>query len=367
MEELQEKLEYAVGLTREEYVRSQQVATGVIRGKRMNGQKLFSIAMLVMCILTVGAEYRLTGIVPVDVAVLVTLMIIAELWVMLDTPRQIRKSQEMAYDATLFSGHNFNGALEVTEQGLTKRTEDETTRLNFAQCMAYIETADQLMFCVANGKSIVIPSRCLTPEDAEQTKQLAKAAIPAKKQYVLAEIEPKLEKRSPIGPLTAENDDVLHSVSVEYTANELKSQLTDTAIRGFFAKFPSKMLTAVFLTVVCFFIADTMPLPMFLSTFIVLFIAEIIMVRLRAKRAIASTDGDVCRLTLTLAERTLTVTGKGEKARRIRVPWERITRAVERPREVEFFVENSRMVTIPKRCIPDMDVFRETVDAKMKP
>ena len=366
MENLQDKIEYAVGLTREEYVRSQQVAMGILRGRRVQWQRVFSIVLLVMCVLTVGAEYRLTGSIPVDVAVLVTLMIIAELWVMLDSPRQLRKNHETAYDATLFSGHNFSGALEVTETGLIKRTEDETTRLDFAHCVAYIETADQLLFCVANGKSIVIPARCLTVEDAEVTKQLAKAAIPAKKQYLLAEIEPKLETRVPIGPLTRE-DGVMLSLSVEYTESELKSQLTDTAIRGFFAKFSSKMLTAVFFTVLFYFMTNTMPLPMFLSALLVLFLADIFFVRLRANRAITSSDGDVCRLTLSVTDRTLTVTGKGEKARRIRVPWERITRAVERPTEVEFYVEEARLVTIPKRCIPDMDEFRKAVDEKMKP
>ena len=67
-----------------------------------------------------------------------------------------------------------------------------------------------------------------------------------------------------------------------------------------------------------------------------------------------------------LTEQSLRVMGRGKQARRIRVPWERITRAVERPKVVEFFVDKNRVVVIPKRCIKELEQLREIVDAHMK-
>ncbi len=366
MENVLTEIEYAVGLARDEYVRSQTLVSAALRGRRLNMQRLISVALMLMCIASVGVEYHMTGVVDTEMAIVVTLMIVAELWMMLDMPRQVRRGHEAAYDTSLFSGHSFDGVLTVNEKGLVKRTADETNRVSFDRCTAFIEAEDMLLFCVTSGKSIVVPARCLTSEDAEFTKRMALAVISPAKQYVLAPIAPKLETRQPVGVPLPQTDEALVAVNVEYTASELKGHLTDTAIRGFFGKFSSKMLTAVFFTILAYFGLETSPLPLFLLALVLLFLMDIVTVRLRARRAIASSDGDVCRLKLELTDRYVRVTGRGEKTRRIQVPWARITRAVERPKEVEFFAEEARVVTVPKRCITDMEQLRHVVDAHMQ-
>ncbi len=358
--------EYVVGLSKEEFTRSQILANNVLRGNRGIGGRLFSIIIMLLCVATVGMEFRITHQIDPSLAIVVTLMIVAELWFMLDAPRQFRKKNELLYTMSRFSGHSFDGVVKVNEFGIEKSTVDETTRVGFSQCAAYIETEDMLMFCMTQGKSIVIPARCLTAEDAEYTKKAALAVISPTRRYVLAEISPKLETKQPIGNILKpmENEELLR-VRVEYTAAELKSGLTDTAAQAFFEKFPQKLLVAVFFTILFYFTMETMPLPFFLASLLVLFLSDIIAVRIRAKRAIRVSDGDVCRVQLIFTEKYLQITGKSEHVRRMKVPWECITRAVERPKEVEFFAQ-TRILTVPKRCIEDMDELRAIVDGCMK-
>ncbi|MBR2406092.1 MAG: YcxB family protein [Clostridia bacterium] len=366
MEQLVTEIEYAVGLSREEYVRSQAVVANVVRGKHMVMQRIVSLVLMVLCIGAVAVEYRLSGAIDVGMIVLVGLILVAEVWMMLDLPRQIRQNHEAAYDTTLFSGHSFEGMLTVDEHGLTKRTADETIRLNFAQCDAFIETEDMLLFCVTRGKSIIVPARYLTAEDAAFTKKVAGEAIPPVRRYTIAPIVPQLAERL-YAPVVAQPEEPSLVVAVEYTASELKAQLTDTVIRGFFNKFPNKMLTAVLLTIVLYFGMEIPPLPLFLAALVLLFLVEIVGVQLRIRRAIAASDGDICRLKVNFTEQALQLVGRGEAARKLRVPWERITRAVERPREVEFFVDSARVVTIPKRCISNMEELRSFVDTHVTP
>lgn len=366
MEITQTELEYAVGLSREEYVRSSQLVAATLQRKQVNGRRIISILLLLICAGMMAMNYRLTGTIEPGEAIIMTLMTVAELWMLFDLPRQQRRMNAAVYDSTLFSGHSFDGVLTVDERGVTKRTSDDSTRVEFAQCAAYVEAEDMLMFCVTNGRSIVVPARCLTPEDAEATKQKALAVIGPSKQYIVSELRPMLERRLPVGPLTVETEEVSVSVSVEYTAAELKGNMADTAIRAFFGKFPNKMLAGVLFTILFYYGMEVSPLPMFLSAMVVLFVMDMVSARLRTRRAIAASNGDVCRLTVELTERHVRVTGSGEKGRRIAVPWERITRAVERPAEVEFFTEDARVIVIPKRCILDMEALRTFVDAHTK-
>ncbi len=366
MEQLLTQTEYAVGLSREEYVRSQQVVTTTLRGKRLGLQPIISIILILMCVGTIVMEYRVTGIIDMGSAVIVALMIIAEVWIMLDIPRKLLKNQEEAYDSTLFSGHSFDGVITVDNEGITKRTADDTTHLKFSECDAYIETADMLLFCVTKGRSIVVPARYLTPQDAEATKKAAEAGMVPFRRYVVSPLVPLLQSKAPVVMPLPKNDEAQLALTVEYTESELKANLTDAVIRGFFKKIPYKMLAGLCLTMFIAFGSTISPLPVFLASMILLFFIDIIGVRFRTHRAVKASEGDVCRLRVELGEHTLRLVGRGEKSRRLAIPWERITRAVERPKEVEFFVEDERVVAIPKRCIPDMDELRTVVDAHVK-
>ncbi len=359
----QKELEYSVGLTREEYVRSQELVNRALRGRPQLFSRIFSVGMMVLCVLALAAEYRISGTIDTALAIVMTLMIVAEVWIMLSTPRQLRRRHEAAYDGTVFAGHCFDGVLTVDEFGVEKRTADETTRVRFAECTVFIEAEDMMLFCVNGGKSIVVPARCLTAEDADATKQLAFAKIPRDRLCLVEPIAARLETRAPIAVVAPETDDILLTVNVEFTPAELKGQLTETAMEQFVGLLPQKVLVSVFLTIMVYFAFEIMPLPVFLLGLLVLFVWDILRARLRAGQAIRMTNGDAQKVTVELGENALYIRGRGQGARKMTLPWSYITRAGEWPNEVVFFADRKRVFTIPKRCVEDMDALRRIVDA----
>lgn len=363
MEERFKELQYAVGLTRDEYVRSQELVNRALRGKPQLFGRIFSIAMMLLCVLALAAEYRISGVIEPALAIVMTLMIVAEVWTILSLPRQIRRRNEAMYDSTVFAGHCFDGVLTVDEFGIEKRTVDETTRVRFSDCAAFIEAADMMLFCVNGGKSIVIPARCLTVEDAELTKKAAFEKIPQTRRYLMEPIAAQLEQRASIKETVGENDEILMTVNVEFTSSELKSQLTETAIQQYVENLPQKVLVSVFLTIMVYFAFEITPLPVFLMGMVVLFFWDIVMARLRARRAIRVTEGAARFVTLELGEKALYIRGRGPSARRMILPWSYITRAGEWPKEVVFFANRIRAFVVPKRCVDDMEQLRQIVDA----
>lgn len=363
MEQSFTELEYSVGLTREEYVRSQELVNRALRGRPQLISRIFSIVMMVLCVLALAVEYRLSGTVEPPLAIVMTLMVIAEVWIMLSTPRQLRRRHESAYDGTVFSGHCFDGVLKVDELGIEKRTVDETVRVSFSDCAMLIEAEDMLLFCVNGGKSIVVPARCLTVEDAEQTKRIAFEKIPKVRQYLIAPIEAQLETRAPLVVTEATEDEILMTVNVNFTAKELKGQLGESAMEQFIGLLPQKVLVSVFLTILVYFAFEITPIPVFLLGLLVLFLWDLVRARMRAGQAIRATDGAAQNVTLELGETALYIRGKGQGSRKMTLPWSYITRAGEWPDEVVFFADRKRVFTVPKRCVEDMEQLRAIVDA----
>ena len=56
--------------------------------------------------------------------------------------------------------------------------------------------------------------------------------------------------------------------------------------------------------------------------------------------------------------------GSAGKEKELRIPWKAISRAVERPDRVDFYT-HSLAVTLPKRCIEDLDALKRLVDDRM--
>ncbi len=367
MEPMVTETTFAAGLSREEYIRSQELLNRVTNGRRAAGGRWFILIMMGLSVLTVAAAYRVSGEFDTSLAALITLMFIAELWMMLSMPRQLRRRAGEAYDATVVTGYVFDGVVTVTESEIQKRTTEVTTVIPFNRCSLYLEAEDMVIFCINGGKAVAIPARCLTPEDAQALRQAAHAGIDATRRCVLQAVVPLAEYRQPLPPLTPPPaEEPLCTVDFEYTAGELRSEFSEGAMRRFFAAFPQRLLTAVFFTVMILFITTVPSLPLCALCLIVLFVWEVAVAWIRATRAVRITNGEACRGRLELTDRYVTIHGKTDTARRLKIPWEHITRAVERPHVVEFTMREGATFLLPKRCIPDMDTLRGVVDAHLK-
>ncbi len=364
MEHTVTAIEYAVGLSREEYIYSQQLVSKVQRGRRALGSWWFSVLLMIPCVLAVFADRQLSGQWDPALIAIVAMMVVAEVWVLLATPYQLRRQHGRAYDKTCFHGYSFDGVVTVGERSITKKAAKGTTQIPYAACVAFIEDPEMILFGVGKGKSIVIPKRCLTAEDAEATRKAALAAIPPSRCYLLGRVDAELSSRLPLPEEgVPAPEDPLMLMRVEYTPRELKSQATETAIRNFGEMLPQRMLTAVLIVIVSYFVADIPPLPTFLLCAVVIFLLAIMGARTRVQRALTLSQGEARFVTVELTERLIRIGNKG--AEKLQVPWSYVTRAVEAPCEVEIYVSGDKAFTIPKRCIEDMEQLRRIVDAHL--
>ena len=353
--------EYTVGLSREEYIYAQTLTAKALRGKYLLGSRLFSAVMMVLCVLAIVANRRLSGEWDVSLLVIVLLMIGVELWVFFATPRQLRRQHGLVYDKTRFHGYAFDGVITVEERGIAKRNQKQSTAIPFSQCVAFIEDAEMMLFCVNGGKSIVIPKRFLTVEDAELTRQAALAAVAPSRCYLFGRVEAQLVTRLPLPEegVPAPEDPLLQ-IAVEYTPRELKAQMTETATHAYAQKLPQKTLTAVFVTVLAYFGFEIAPLPTFLLCSVLLFLFSVVGARLRVGRMLAASGGSAGSNRIEFTDTVIKI--KGKSGDPLTIPWDCVTRAVEAPREVEFYVSGEKALVIPKRCVEDMPALRRVVD-----
>ncbi len=356
--------EYAVGLSREEYVYSQQLAAKTLRGKYLLGSRLFSAIMMVLCVLMVVADRLLAGNWDISLLVIVVLMVAVELWVFITSPSQIRRQHGLLYDKTLFHGYSFDGVLTLDDRGVTKKTSKNETTVLFMQCTAFIEDSEMMMFCSSTGKSIVIPKRFFTEDDAELTRRVALAAIPPSRCYLRGQVDAQLTERLPLPDegVPAPEDPLLE-LRVEYTPKEMKAQVTETALRTYVQKLPQKSLTAVLVTILAYFGFEISPLPTFLLCSVLLFVFSVVGSRMRVGRMLAAAGGEGGSTRITFTDTVIKIQGKGDDV--LTVPWKCVTRAVSAPKDVEFYVNGEKAFLIPKRCVEDMAVLTTVVDAHL--
>ncbi len=364
MEQSVRSTEYAVGLSREEYIYSQALTARAFRGKYLFGSRLFSAGMMVLCVLAVLCDRLVGGSWDVSLLILVALMIAAELWVFLATPRQIRRRNGHIYDQTRFKGHSFDGVITVDNDGIVKRTQGEQTSIPFSRCFAFIEDTEMMLFCVNGGKCIVIPKRFLTGEDAELTRKAALATMAPARCYLFGEVHAELTARLPLPDENPLPEEPLLQIGTSYTAREIRSRLLDSALRVYAQKLPQKTMVAVLITVFAYFWFSVATLHTFLLCSVLLFLFSLFGALLRAGHVATKLSGssenvasfvftDTAILIREMSSETLTI------------PWECITRAINAPNEVEFYVNGEKAFTIPKRCVEDMTQLSQIVDAHL--
>lgn len=354
--------EYTVDLSREEYVRSQELLAKHT-GRVAAGSRWFSVVMLGFCVMTTLFGFAQFGAVDFSLISLLVLLVGSELWMMLSLPKQLRRRSEAAYDATVYGGYSFTGTIRVEADALRKITKTATTVLPFAQCRLFVESADMLIFCGMDGKSIVVPARFLTEETAHITRQAALAAIPVTRQVLLEMLQPCAVPEA--AAVSAESEDAVLTVEIDYTDAEMVNIATESALGQFWETLPQKSVFATMAVFLCFFMWSVKPLPLFLLILLVLFLYAVIKTRVKMRRAITRSERGICRLRAEFSETQVWLYSKADGMRPMRLPWSHITRAVNCRDTVELYTGKERQLSIPKRCIADFEEFCKFVDSRM--
>ncbi len=356
------EVEYSVDLSREEYVRSQEILAGRAGGMA-RGMRFISLFMLAACVIMGILDFWYSNGIDWSLISLLVLLIGSELWMMLTMPAQLRRRSEAAYDSTVYGGYVFSGTVTVENDAIRKRTATATTVIPYAQCRVYAETADMMIFCGMDGKSIVIPARFLNERTAEATRQAALKNVPLPRQMLMGKLVPCLtEGETVTAPDSATSDEVLLTVEVEYTDNEIVGIAAESAVERFAASLPNKCILMTMLASVGYFMFEIKPLPLFLSALLIAFLASVIKARIRMRRTITHTERRVCKLRVEFTDSYLLLIGKADGMRPMRLPWSHVTRAVNCRDTVEIYTGKDRQLSIPKRCITDFEELREIVD-----
>ena len=359
------EVEYFVDLNREEYVRSQEILAGRA-GKMARGMRIMSLFMLAACVVMGITDFRYSNGIDWSLVSLLVLLIGSELWMMLTMPAQLRRRSEAAYDSTVYNGYVFFGTVTVESDAIRKRTATATTVIPYEQCRVYAETADMMIFCGMDGKSIVIPARFLNERTAEATRQAALKNVPLPRQMLLDKLVPGIAEDETISlPNRETTEDVLLTVEVDYTDNEIVGIAAETAMERFVASLPSKCVLMTMLASLGYFIFAIKPLPLFLSALLTAFLVSVIKARIRMRRAITRTERRVCKLRVEFTGSYILLVGKADGMRPLRLPWSHVTRVVNCRDTVEIYTGKDRQLSIPKRCISDFEELSGIVDSHL--
>ena len=360
------EVEYSVDLSRAEYVRSQEILAGRA-GEMARGMRALSLFMMAACVVMGITEFQYSNGIDWSLVSLLVLLIGSELWMMLTMPAQLRRRSEVAYDSTVYGGYVFSGTVTVESDAIRKRTATATTVIPYEQCRVYAETAEMMIFCGMDGKSIVIPARFLNERTAEATRQAAMKNVPLPRQMLLNKLVPGIAEDETISlPDQTTDDEVLLTVEVEYTDNEIVGIAAETAMEQFMTSLPSKCILMTMLASFGYFLLAIKPLPLFLSALLVAFLASVIKARIRMRRAITRTERRICKLRVEFTDSYILLIGKADGMRPLRLPWSHVTRAVNCRETVEIYTGKDRQLSIPKRCITDFEELSGSVDSHVK-
>lgn len=360
MENQTEQLCFSVDLSQAEYVRSQELLSQKNNGKRVGRSRLFSVIMMVLCAFSAVTVYKQTGTPDWPLLTLLILMFISELWLMIALPRQLRYRYKTAYNTTLYTGYSFKGTVVLGEEAIRKQTATATAVIPYHTCQVFVETADMMIFCGADGHSIVLPARFLTEETAEAVRKVVAQKVPPMSRLLMQKLVPA-QTAETVAPLLEEQ--TLLTFSLDYTEKEMVSMTVDSVLLQFGRTLPNKCLLSTMAAAIGYFMFYISPLPLFLLVLFLFFTISLVIAWFKVHRTAVQTKKEGRRMRLDVTSLGLRLFGKGEKP--LVLPWVAITRAVEGKTSVEFYSEKDRQLMIPKRCIDQMDEFRRLVDAQL--
>lgn len=358
--------ECGVALSRDEYVRSQELVS-----KRSGASGLFfgsgllSAAMLILCVLFFFVDLKQSGAPDFALLGLLILLIVVEITTVFRYPEMQKKLAAQSYDQTLFSGYSFDGVLHVGAIDIQKTTAAGVTSISYFNCPLFIEAPDMMIFCAVQGRSIVIPARCLIEEDADAIRELACLNIPPERRRMIGKLIAGTAERLPLPFLAVPQEEPLFTVSVEYTEKEAFDLLDDSIFRGIKETLPQKILVSAGVAMIAYLLFEAMAIPVFCLAVLMNVLFPFFTTRMGFKRAVKVSNGEVLKVTVTLTEQAICCTGTVGDQKRTRIPWSRVTRAVERPSYVDYYA-NDKPIRIPKRCIDDMDELRRITDQHME-
>lgn len=347
---------FPLDLSREEYVAYYRLFarfTGADRSKYLWAGVLCALLAgeVLLSVWDAGVSWTEKGI-------LLGCLLLALWYLLAGIPWMRRRHAGKVYDRATAGGQIFEGVFTITPLKAVKETPSGRFELTFANGAIFAETKDMQCFLNATGRSIVLPARCLTPEDAETVRALAAAAIPPEFYRLYQPVQAERTERMPMPEL---KEDVLPlmTVHVAYRPEEMQRLMKTLSRRAFVSAFPPYVTVAFILALLLGMFYGFMTGAV---AFWILLGLSLLSIRASLRRRYPAHGEHAERLSfdLLLTEDAVVVDGGGQNGR-VYLPWPTVAHAVEGEDAVEFY-NRRQYIYVPKRCIEDMDRCRGIVD-----
>lgn len=353
--------EWAVDLTREEYLGYQQVlarAFGPLRNQKM--QCILTFLVMGGAAAVTLYEWKTTGSLDWPLVLLsAALVVLMALWAFL-LPLRLRRSAARSYDEAIAGGYSFYGTLRITPEHIQKECSGLLTSIPINETTMFIENPSLMLWINREQRAIVLPARCMTPEMAVAVRAAADRLPPTNRRFY-GRLVPQGQ---PATPVTLTPPAVLWEQAVYYTPEEY-TVLTRTMItRQYRARMPLYAMLAAAIALVLAF-PDRTPIPCVIVFSLVL--AVMTWLRLwnpisRIRRTAEDIPAETRSVRLQLTDRGITMKNENRDGL---IGWGSVEHIIDRDTFVEI-IRRQQLIHIPKRCIEDFEAFSQIIDAHWK-
>ena len=358
---------YPVDITKEEYVAFSLLISkfgGLLRFRRSQYAVVGAFGLYyVFTLLTAWIKTRTVSIPDV---VMLTLTVLAMGFLMAILPLFVKNKANKQYDLTLSRGQSFYGHVFLQDDFIEKKSAHASVRIRYARQTMYIENRDMMIFLSPEKPAIVLPARCMTLEFSNLVRQIAMERVPIFRQKLLDRLVPMALQpiEQPIIE-PEESDKELWKMQVEFTKDEFVSMAVESAERNFFHTLPTVLMMSLFIAfMISMILGIFIGLIVFQFSLVLIYGMNKLTVRWKSRASFDQLPEQSRKLAIRLTERGIEVRS-ALVSREVTLLWKYITRAIERREFVEFRTK-SAVLMIPKRCIDNMNHFKEIVDRKME-
>lgn len=345
--------EWAIDLTREEYVRYYTLFSKLSGPLRMQTVQLiislvFAAILVAFCVI----DFMQTGAVDWLFATVGGVLLLASLGLWWYAPRHVRRAAAKAYDETLAGGYCYAGTLRVRDDRIEKENTQGIHTIHLNGGTLFIENPEMMVFLTANRRSVVIPARYLTAEAAAVIRAAADK-LPYRNRRFMGRVVPKGETPAACPPA----DTALWEKTVRYEPEELADLIRHNATQNYLKRLPFHSVMSVMFGVALGWDGSENILPcigFFLLFFALTTVFNLVLPRRRANVIAAQADVAARTVEIKLTDRGVWMSdpNKGFAV----LPWSVIEHVIDRDTFVEI-TRGGQSIRIPKRVIDDFSAF----------
>ncbi len=348
---------FAVDLSKEEYLKFYKVVARYSSAGTI--QKIALFLVIAMVGIPFYSLYEMGGIKALLSYEALSLLVPAVMLLLYNfciMPWMRKRQAEKGYDAAVAGGQVFAGMVTVNRQSIIKVTSSGSLTMPFSDRILFHEQEDMQVFINTQGRGIVLPARCMTPETANAVREIAMGVLPPTFCRIKAPV--RCERTEPMELIEAKPQEVLFETVVSYEQEDRRFVSKELSARAVKASILPGTVIGFIIALLTAGSGDIVTAAFFFWGILLIFVGyAYFSSRSRAKFMLSQEN---FRFTFKITSKAVLMDG-GERRGILSIPWNAVKHAVEGETYLEFYNQN-QYICIPKKLITDIDSFRSLVD-----